>query len=65
MVSIRDDNPTNRGWDIEEHLTSTHYRFQCYTNGRQVIARTWQSGHGSAGSTWIPAKANYIIIGVK
>ncbi|MDG4947390.1 phage tail protein [Actinobacillus equuli subsp. haemolyticus] len=65
MLSINEDNPTNRAWDIDENESHAHYRFRCWANGRKVEARTYQGGHGKTPGTWIPARANYIVIGVK
>ncbi|WII94705.1 phage tail protein [Moraxella haemolytica] len=64
LVSIHKDNPADTKWDIYEFGLTKSYGFECYTLGRVVTARTYLGGHGNLPG-WIPAKANYIIIGVK
>ncbi|SUT85853.1 Uncharacterised protein [Actinobacillus ureae] len=65
MLSINEDNPTNRAWDINEDKAHVHYRYRCWANCRKVEARTYHGGRGETLGTWIPVRANYIVIGVK
>ena len=64
LVSIREDNPTNILWDINEEGAHDHYKFKCFTSGRVVTAQAWLGSNNSQPG-WIGSTANYIIIGVK
>lgn len=60
LVSIADDNNSNRGWDIDENASRLHYKQVCSTAGRVVTVQSYAYPAG-----WTPGTANYIIIGVK
>lgn len=63
IVSMANDNPPNRTWNIYETGSHLNYKFLCYTEGRKVICRTFFGGE--EGNVWCSAHANYIVIGVK
>lgn len=64
LVSMNNDNPSGRGWDIQEGGAHVHYSQQVYTTGRVVTAQTYL-GSNNVPPGWISSTANYIIIGVK
>lgn len=65
IVSTKDLNTNNNGWEVSELLRVNHLDFSCYTSGRVVtaIVSVYNEAVGSILSH--PSTANYIIIGVK
>ena len=65
FVSMKDDNPENKTWDVLEDDSVLNYKMECYTQGRKVVCRSFHHGERGGEKIWVNGIANYIIIGVK
>lgn len=65
IVSMHNDNPTNKHWDVKEGGQFNHYNVHCWTDGNRVVTcRAYREAQYGAGG-WYDSQANYLIIGVK